>query len=134
MHLTVGTSRMTIVTTSLAPARSRHKRGSLDVHLLKTLAAGVLLGAMAGVPVGTRVTGQTLTAVFAVVALRVALNMALRPGNAQIAADLPRGWPRWGVGAVIGGFSVVLGIGGGTLSVPLLTAFAVPIRRAIGTA
>lgn len=134
MHLTVGTSLLTIVATSLASARAHHRRGSLDAELLKTLAGGVLLGSLAGVMVGTRVTGEVLTAVFAVVALLVALNMALRPGNTEIAAELPRGWPRWSVGGVIGGFSVVMGIGGGTLSVPILTAFGVPIRRAVGTA
>jgi uncharacterized membrane protein YfcA len=134
MHVTVGTSLMTIVATSLASARAHRRRGSLDVELLKTLAGGVLVGASAGALVGTRATGETLTAVFAVVALLVALNMALRPGNAQVAPELPCGWPRWSVGTVIGGFSVVMGIGGGTLSVPLLTAFAVPIRSAVGTA
>ncbi|MBK1667732.1 hypothetical protein CKO28_06750 [Rhodovibrio sodomensis] len=134
MHLTVGTSLMTIVATSLASARAHHRRGALDTDLMKTLAGGVLLGAGAGVLVGTRVTGEVLTAVFAVVALLVAINMALRPGNTTVAAELPRGWPRWAVGGVIGGFSVIMGIGGGTLSVPLLTAFAVPIRRAVATA
>lgn len=134
MHLTVGTSLMTIVATSLASARAHYRRESLDTELLKSLAGGVLLGALAGVAVGTRVTGEVLTAVFAAVALAVALNMAVRPGSTAVAAGLPRGWPRWGVGGVIGGFSVVMGIGGGTLSVPILTAFAVPIRRAVGTA
>ncbi|MFP4161185.1 MAG: sulfite exporter TauE/SafE family protein, partial [Ectothiorhodospira sp.] len=38
----------------------------------------------------------------------------------------------WGGG--IGGFSSLLGIGGGTLTVPLLTWFNVPMRQAIATA
>jgi uncharacterized membrane protein YfcA len=134
MHLAVGTSLMTIVATSLASARAHYHRGSLDTELLKALAGGVLLGALAGVAVGTWVTGEALTGVFAFVALLVALNMALRPANTAVAARLPRGWPSWGVGGVIGGFSVIMGIGGGTLSVPILTAVAVPIRRAVGTA
>lgn len=134
MHLTVGTSLMTIVVTSLASARAHRHRGSLEVNLLKSLAGGVLMGALAGVLVGTRLTGALLTAVFATVALLVALDMALRPGDKRIASSLPQGWPRWGLGGVIGSFSVVMGIGGGTLSVPILTAFAVPIREAVGTA
>ena len=134
MHLAVGTSLMTIVATSLASARAHYRRGSIDPELLKALAGGVLLGSMAGVAVGTRATGQVLTAVFAIVALLVALNMALRPANTALAGRLPRGWPSLGIGGGIGGFSVMMGIGGGTLSVPILTAFAVPIRRAVGTA
>jgi uncharacterized membrane protein YfcA len=133
MHLTVGTSLATIVATSLASARAHRRRGSLDLALLRTMAAGVLLGALAGVVVGTRVGGALLTGTFAAVALLVAANMALRPGNTHLAPALPTGWPRPVLGAIIGAFSVVMGIGGGTLSVPLLTAFAVPIRTAVGT-
>jgi uncharacterized membrane protein YfcA len=133
MHLTVGTSLATIVATSLASARAHRRRGSLDLALLKTMAGGVLVGAVLGVVVGTRVGGAVLTGVFAAVALLVAANMALRPGSTHLAPALPTGWPRPVLGAIIGAFSVVMGIGGGTLSVPLLTAFAVPIRTAVGT-
>jgi uncharacterized membrane protein YfcA len=38
------------------------------------------------------------------------------------------------MGLLIGAISVLMGIGGGTLSVPTLTLFGVPIRRAVGTA
>jgi len=38
------------------------------------------------------------------------------------------------IGLFIGGVSVVMGIGGGTLSVPTFTLFGMEIRRAVGTA
>jgi uncharacterized membrane protein YfcA len=47
---------------------------------------------------------------------------------------VPGGAARQALGAVIGFFSVLMGLGGGTLGVPILSAFGVPIHRAVGTA
>jgi uncharacterized membrane protein YfcA len=68
------------------------------------------------------------------VALAVAANMALRRPAAALAASLPRPWAQRLIASLIGGFSAMMGIGGGTLSVPTMTAFRYPIRRAVGTA
>ena len=37
------------------------------------------------------------------------------------------------IGLIIGGFSSLMGIGGGTLSVPILTMHSFPMHRAVGT-
>ncbi len=134
MHVAVGTSLATIIPTSIVSARAHHRRGSLDAALLKSLIPGVLVGVGLGGWLGARAGGDTLTAVFAAVALLVAANMAFRKEGMVLAPALPGGVVRHALGLVIGGFSVVMGIGGGTLSVPILSAFAVPIRRAVGTA
>lgn len=134
MHVAVGTSLATIIPTSIISARAHHRRGSLDVGLLKSLAPGVVIGVLAGGWLGSNARGDVLTAVFAAVALLVAANMAFRKEGMVLASSLPGGLLRQGMAVVIGGFSVVMGIGGGTLSVPILTAFNVPIRRAVGTA
>lgn len=134
MHVAVGTSLATIIPTSIVSARAHYQRGSLDLDLLKSLAPGVVVGVALGSWLGARAGGATLTAIFAVVALLVAANMAFRKEGMVVAPALPGGVVRQAIAVVIGGFSVVMGIGGGTLSVPILSAFAVPIRRAIGTA
>src|SRR5699024_9484876 len=46
----------------------------------------------------------------------------------------PKGIFRWLLGLIVGGVSSIMGIGGGTLSVPILSIFKYPIRRAVGTA
>src|SRR5690625_7713102 len=46
----------------------------------------------------------------------------------------PKGFFRWILGLIVGGVSSIIGIGGGTLSVPILSIFKYPIRRAVGTA
>lgn len=134
MHVAVATSLATIVATSLASARAHRRRGALDPDLLRTVGPGVVAGALVGVAIGGRLGGDALAGLFAVVALMVAANMALSPERLQLAAALPRGWPRPALGAAIGGISVMMGIGGGALTVPALSAFSVPIRRAVGTA
>lgn len=134
MHLAVGTSLATIVPTGLVSAQSHWKRGGVDTHLLKALGPWVILGVAIGIVIGTRAGGDTLMAVFAAVALVVALHMGLGREGWTLAPKLPR-WPgRALIGGWIGGFSVVMGIGGGTLGVPTLSLFGVPIRRAVGTA
>lgn len=133
MHLAVATSLATIITTSIISARSHYKRGGVDVALLKQIGGGIVLGVIVGVVLGTIASAATLTAVFGVMALIVATHMAFMQGR-QLASSLP-GQP-WitGIGVVIGAVSTMMGIGGGSLSVPTFTLCGVPIRRAVGTA
>lgn len=133
MHLAVGTSLATIIATSVVSARSHHRRGGVDMPLLKSLAPAIAVGVLAGVVFGGSASGQALTAVFGTVALLVAVHMAFFQGR-RVGSGLPgRPW-RDVIGFLIGGISVVMGIGGGTLSVPTFTLFGIEIRRAVGTA
>lgn len=135
MHLAVGTSLSTIIPTSIMSARAHFKKGGLDPVLLRSLAPGIVLGVLAGTILGSRADGLVLTAIFAIIALFVSFHMALSREGWFLWDTLPEGQRiRGPIGAVIGAFSVVMGIGGGTLSVPILSMFNVPIRRAVGTA
>ncbi len=134
MHLAVGTSLATIVPTGLVSAQSHWKRGGVDFSLVRQLGPWIVVGVAIGIAVGTNVGSDILKSVFAGVALLVALHMGLGKDGWALSQSLPR-WPgRALMGLWIGGFSVVMGIGGGTLGVPTLSAFGVQIRRAVGTA
>ncbi len=134
MHLAVGTSLATIIPTSVVSARSHHRKGAVDVPLLRAWTAPVFFGVLAGTAIAGYVGGSALTAIFAVVALAVAANMAFRPEGSHLRTDLPPF--RWQVpiAALIGGLSAMMGIGGGTLTVPTLSLCSYPIRKAVGTA
>ncbi|SOD98980.1 sulfite exporter TauE/SafE family protein [Caenispirillum bisanense] len=134
MHVAVGTSLATIIPTSLSSIRAHHRKGAVDLDLLKRWGPAVFVGVVIGTVVGTGVKGPVLTGVFAVVALAVAANMAFRKEGWTLRGELPSKPAQGALGVVIGGISVMMGIGGGTLSVPILSAFAYPIRRAVGTA
>lgn len=134
MHVAVGTSLATIIPTSLRSARTHANKGNLDTALLKSLAPSLLFGVLVGTLVSGLVSGQVLSLVFGVIGLLVAANMAISKDPGALADTLPKGIVRHSIGTGIGGFSTLMGIGGGTLSVPVLTRCQVPMHRAVGTA
>lgn len=134
MHLAVGTSLATIVPTSIISARAHARRGSLDRTLLRALGPALLVGVLIGSLLSGLLRGTVLTAVFACVALLVAAHMALARQGMTVADGLPPAPFRQLLGAVIGTLSTLMGTGGGTLSVPILSALNYPIHRAVGTA
>jgi uncharacterized membrane protein YfcA len=80
------------------------------------------------------VKGPALMTVFAAVALIVALYMAFGKDSWRLASQLPGRVGQTVMASVIAAVSVMMGIGGGTLTVPALTLFGYPIHRAVGTA
>ncbi|TVR80216.1 MAG: sulfite exporter TauE/SafE family protein [Rhodospirillales bacterium] len=134
MHLAVGTSLATIIPTAIVSALAHRRRGAVDIDLLRTYAPGIVVGVLIGAAFGVRAGGSVLTLIFATVALVIAADMALRRNQVQVAPRPVRGLAAQGIGAVIGAVSAVMGIGGGTLSVPAFTLMGVPVHRAVGTA
>lgn len=134
MHVTVATSLATIIPTSISSSRAHHARGAVDTDLLRRWAVSIFLGAIAGVILASHVGGQFLSAVFGLVALIVALKMLLPLDGKTIADAVPEGMTAQAIPFAIGSVSTMMGIGGGTLSVPILTLLNQPIHRAVGTA
>lgn len=135
MHMAVGTSLTTIVATALSSTRAHYAKRSIDLRLLKSWGPWLLLGAIGGMVVFGSIDSSSLSLVFGTVALIVALYMVFAKEPAEETADnFPGGVIRWLMGLVVGGVSSIMGIGGGTLSVPLLSIFKYPMRRAVGTA
>lgn len=134
MKVAVATSLATIIATSAVSVRSHHRRGAIDFALLKTWGIPIFIGVVIGSLIGGSVDGRVLTLVFAVVALFVAANMLLRKEGAKISDGFPNRIVAAISGLFVGVISAMMGIGGGTLSVPILSAFGFDIRRAVGTA
>lgn len=132
-HLAIGTSLATIVPTAIASTRAHHRHGAVRWDLLRALGPGVALGALLGSTAAAALSTQALGRVFGVFEVLMGVYLLAgrppRPGRILPAAPVLGGW-----GGLIGGFSSLLGIGGGTLTVPLLTWFNVPMRQAIATA
>lgn len=134
MHMAVATSLTTIVFTAISSARSHYKRGGVDTALLRAWGAPIAMGALAGGLVARFIDPAGLQAVFGIVGLLVAANF-LMPRSLVLADTLPQSRvANYGMSGTIGFVSSLMGIGGGTLGVPTLSAFSVPIKRAVGTA
>ncbi|MEM9631701.1 MAG: sulfite exporter TauE/SafE family protein [Pseudomonadota bacterium] len=134
MHVAVGTSLATILATGTSSTLAHYKRGSVDMDLLKRWWWAIALGVVAGATLAGNISGGALTLVFGVVALAVSANMMFRKDGSHLADKLPGSPLKELLGFLIGGISVMMGIGGGTLGVPTLTLFNYPIRKAVGTA
>lgn len=134
MKVAVATSLATIMATSIASARAHHRAGAVDFALLKSWGPMIFVGVVLGTAVAGAVDGRVLSAVFAATALVVAANMVLRAKRHKLFDDFPNGTVKSALGVLIGTISAMMGIGGGTLGVPILTIFGTDIRRSAGIA
>jgi uncharacterized membrane protein YfcA len=135
MHLAVATSMATIIPTSISSARAHAARGSVDLTIVRGWSIAIVLGAVSGAVVAASLDGRVLSLIFGCVALLVAIRLFLpQAGTIRQAVAVPTGlrgaWIPFGIGTL----SAMLGIGGGTVSVPVMAFCGVPIHRAVGTA
>ena len=134
VHFAVATSLLTIIPTSISSARAHHKKGSIDLDMFKSWAPFMMVGALIGGGLAANINSSALAAVFGVIALIVVINM-LNPKPFVLAAAPPKSLAaRAAIAGPIGMFSAMMGIGGGTLSVPTMTLLSFPVHRAVGTA
>lgn len=134
MQVCVATSLATIIVTSLRSLQSHNRKGAVDWDILNGWAPGIAVGAVLGLFVATRVSSLVLQAVFGGLALVVGVYMAVGKGSWRLAEAMPTGVARAGLSPTLGGLSVLMGIGGGTFGVPLMSLCSVPIHRAVATA
>jgi uncharacterized protein len=134
MHIAVATSLATIIPTSISSSRAHHARGAIDWPLAKAWAIPMLVGAFAGSILASMAKSAVLSAIFGVVAGIIALKMLLPLDNVKVMSAPPRGILGGVIATLIGGVSSMMGIGGGSLSVPTMTLTGTPIHGAVATA
>jgi uncharacterized protein len=132
LHLALGTSLASIIFTSVSSFRAHHARGAVNWRVVKMISVGILTGTFLGTWVAAQLSSPFLRVFFVCFLYYVAVQMLLniRPTPSR---TLPGGGGMFGVGNVIGGVSSLVGIGGGSLSVPFLTWCNVPMHHAVGT-
>ncbi len=133
MHMAVGTSLATIVFTNIVSAWSHHRRGAVRWPEAARLVSGIVPGALAGAWLAGRLSGDSLAAVFGVFAAVMGLYLLAgrKPAPHRV---LPGGAVLAGSGFGIGAVSSVVGIGGGSLTAPLLMWCNVRAQEAVATA
>lgn len=134
-HVAIGTSAATIIVTSIRSLRSHAKRGAVEFEVLKTWAPWLVLGDGVGVILANYFDARALLMVFAVGVLLMSLNFLIpKVGNRVISDQMPGGVVRVGIAGGLGTFSSLLGIGGGTIAIMVMTLCGRTIHRAIATA
>ena len=124
----------TIVVTSVRSLRGHQKKGAVDFAILRSWGPFLVAGSILGVLAASQLKSTTLQAVFGVLAGIAGLYMAFGRPEWRLGPQMP-GQPTAGVmGVVLAFCSTLMGIGGGTFGVPLMTLYGLPIHRAVGTA
>ena len=132
VHIAVGTSLATIVITSVSSVYAHHRRGAVLWSVFRIITPGIIAGALLGAVVADFLPGARLRIVFGVFELIVAGYMAwdFIPAPHR---NLPGQFVFNITGVLIGMVSSVIGIGGGTMTVPFLTWCNVSLRNAVAT-
>lgn len=133
MHLALGTSLATIIFTAISSSLSHHKRGAVDWTVLKRIVFGILTGTYLGSYFASLMNTSLLKGIFVVFLYYVCFQMFLNK-KPKPSRELPGAVGMFSAGNVIGIISSLVGIGGGTVSVPFLVWHNMPLHKAIGTA
>jgi uncharacterized membrane protein YfcA len=132
MHLAVGTSLAAIIPTAIASTLAHHRRGSVHWPAVRALLPGIIVGGLCGAWLARHISSPALALCFGVFEVLVALQLWLGTKPAAH-RGMPGATAMTAAGVGIGAISVMLGIGGATLTTPFMLWNGVDIRRAVGT-
>jgi uncharacterized membrane protein YfcA len=132
MHLALGTSLASIMFTSVSSFWAHHKRGAVHWDIVRRITPGIVIGTSLGAYVAARMSTNFLKVFFVVFLYYVAFQM-LSGSKPKPSRDFPGTIGMFGVGNTIGVVSSLVGIGGGTLSVPFMMWCNLAVHEAIGT-
>ena len=131
-HLAVGTSLATIMLTSISSVRAHHQHGAVLWPVFWRLTPGIITGTLVGALLASFISSDALKIFFGLFELFVAAQMAfaIKPHAARTLPGLP-GMSL--AGNIIGAVSALVGIGGGTLTVPFLVWCNTTMQKAVAT-
>ncbi|MDR3088238.1 MAG: sulfite exporter TauE/SafE family protein [Desulfobulbaceae bacterium] len=132
MHMALATSMASIIFTSISSFMAHSRRGAVRWDIVKTITPGILVGTFLGSCVASAMPTLWLKAIFVVFLYTMAWQMLARK-KPKAARELPGTVGISAVGGAIGVVSSLVGIGGGSLSVPFMLWCNVVVHHAIGT-
>lgn len=133
VKVAIATSMATIIFTAISSVLAHQRAHAVHWRIVASLAPGIVVGGfIASMGVFAILKGTVLAVVFGIFLLITATRMFLNAKPAPT-RQLPKAPGLFGAGGVIGFLSGLVGIGGGSISVPFMTWCNVPIRNAVGT-
>ncbi len=136
MALAVGTSLATIIPTAVSSVRTHHRLGNIDWPCVKQFAPAMVAAVLVAGQLVSDERGRLLVVVFGCLLLLVAGLLFFNRAVKQASDFKPMRSTAFAIfaAAAIGSVSVMAGVGGGAIGVPVLRFFGLDIHRAIGTA
>ncbi len=125
MHVAVASSLAIISFTSLSSIRSHLKLGNTNIKIVNKWVLGIITGSLLGSFLASNISGEILIIIFISLAFLISINMGIQKETFLIAQDLPNSKIiNFFISFLIGFLSVLIGIGGGSFSVPTLNMFS----------
>lgn len=132
LHKAIATSLAVIAFSSLVSTYAHNRRGTIDWRLFARLTPSLSLGALLGAWLADSLSSDTLRICFSVFEISIALYLFwdTKPSAQR---KLPATLNLSLLGGLVGLISALVGVGGGTLVVPIFLLCNVPVRVAIST-
>lgn len=136
MYVAIGTSLASIVVASARAVQSHRVHGAVDFSVLRSWSGWLVLGVCVGLFVASVTEGENLFLIFAAGVLVYSVYFLFPNLFAGVTKSLsmPQGIFRAGLASFLGGFSALLGIGGGTITVMTMVMCNRPVHQAVATA
>jgi len=133
MIMAIATSLAAIILTAISSVLAHHRLGSVLWHKVFRLTPGIMMGSILGAVIADHIRTDYLRYIFIVFLLYVGTQMALNKKPKVGAANYSK-LVDFCVANTIGLLSALVGIGGGTLTVPYLVHCHYPMRNAVAIA
>lgn len=133
MHMAIATSLALIVPTSIISAYSHSRKNAVVWSNVVMLLPGLLLGGGAGAYLVFFIQRETLQSIFAIFIFVIALHMLRAKPKNSIKEKTTSAKGAFFPAVIIGVISSLMGVGGGTMTVPYLVWRGVVLPKAIGT-
>jgi len=137
IFVAVGTSLACIIFSSARALMSHNKKGAVDFLVLKEWAPWLVVGVVIGVFIASYSQAEELYLIFAWGVLFYGIYFLfprILDQTAMKQRNMPIGFARAGLVSFLGGFSALLGIAGGTITVITMSICKRPIYQAVATA
>lgn len=135
MQVAIGTSLGSMVFTAASSAYAHFLKKGINWKAFYLLSPGIFLGSIVGALVADYIPSKKLELIFGICECCIGIYFLLpynrKEENGEIQFMNPIFLSIIGLG--IGSISTILGIGGGIITVPILTAFGMSIRSSIST-
>ena len=134
MQLCVGTSLAIIIPTSIRSFSAHRAKRDLPVEILRTWALPVTAGVLIGGVIAAFAPGSIFKIAFVVIALLIGAKFLFGRESWKLGDTLPGPFLMNLYGLIIGLYSALMGVGGGSVSSAILTFYGQTIHAAVGIA
>lgn len=134
VQLAIGTSLAAMVFNAISSILAHHGSGTINWKLVQRMLPGLILGCLFGAYLGHLLPSVILQLIFGCFASALGLYFYFHKGLPDLGpSHLPSTPLLNSLGFGVGAISNILGIGGGTMTVPLFVKLKIPLKSSVAT-